>query len=62
MERKESWHLDEMVKVNGNKSVFLAGNRVAASNWRMTQTHRAFSWVVTGGMGGDFALFACYKL
>ena len=49
-----------VVKIAGNKSVILAGNRSAAGDWGIKQTLRASSWVVIGGWGNDFAIFACY--
>jgi len=49
--RKRRLVLDGVVKVVGNKSVILAGNRAAAGDWGMKRALREFSRVVIGGWG-----------
>ncbi len=40
-----------VVKIAGNKSVILAGNRAAAGYRGIKRALRAFLWVVIGGWG-----------
>ena len=59
--RKRRLVLDGVVKIDGNKMVISAGNRAVAGEWGIKRALRAFSWVVIGGWGKDFAIYACYK-